>query len=110
MNDTQRMIEQALSLRQPQKDSLDILAKVLEKIELSKDMSIEEALCLIQEVRPSVKDFERVFPCICFAIATGVGKTRLMGAMIAYLHAEYGIKNFMVLAPNLTIYNKLKMW
>ncbi|MBQ7285741.1 MAG: DEAD/DEAH box helicase family protein [Alphaproteobacteria bacterium] len=108
MNDTQRMIEQALSLRQPQKDSLDILAKVLEKIELSKDMSIEEALCLIQEVRPSVKDFERVFPCICFAIATGVGKTRLMGAMIAYLHAEYGIKNFMVLAPNLTIYNKLK--
>ena len=108
MNDTQRMIEQALSLRQPQKDSLDILAKVLEKIELSKDMSTEEALRLIQEVRPSVKDFERVFPCICFAIATGVGKTRLMGAMIAYLHAEYGIKNFMVLAPNLTIYNKLK--
>ena len=108
MNDTQRMIEQALSLRQPQKDSLDILAKVLEKIELSKDMSTLEALRLIQEVRPSVKDFERVFPCICFAIATGVGKTRLMGAMIAYLHAEYGIKNFMVLAPNLTIYNKLK--
>ena len=32
MNDTQRMIEQALSLRQPQKDSLDILSKVLEKI------------------------------------------------------------------------------
>lgn len=108
MNDTQRMIEQALSLRQPQKDSLDILANVLEKIELSKDISTEEALRLIQEVRPSVKDFERVFPCICFAIATGVGKTRLMGAMIAYLHAEYGIKNFMVLAPNLTIYNKLK--
>ncbi len=108
MSDTQRMIEQALSLRQPQKDSLDILANVLEKIELSKDISTEEALRLIQEVRPSVKDFERVFPCICFAIATGVGKTRLMGAMIAYLHAEYGIKNFMVLAPNLTIYNKLK--
>lgn len=31
-----------------------------------------------------------------------------MGAMIAYLHAVTGIKNFMVLAPNLTIYNKLK--
>lgn len=28
--------------------------------------------------------------------------------MIAYLHADCGIKNFMVLAPNLTIYNKLK--
>ena len=108
MNDTQRMIEQALSLRAPQKESLDILVQILNKITLSKDMSNEEALRLIQEIRPSVKDFERAFPCICFAIATGVGKTRLMGAMIAYLHAECGIKNFMVLAPNLTIYNKLK--
>ena len=108
MNDTQRMIEQALSLRAPQKESLDILGQILNKITLSKDMPNEEALRLIQEIRPSVKDFERAFPCICFAIATGVGKTRLMGAMIAYLHAECGIKNFMVLAPNLTIYNKLK--
>lgn len=108
MNDTQRMIEQALSLRAPQKESMNILAEVLTKISLSKDMSTVEALRLIQEVRPSVKDFERIFPCICFAIATGVGKTRLMGAMIAYIHIEYGVKNFMVLAPNLTIYNKLK--
>lgn len=108
MNETQRMINQALSLRQPQKESLDILVNVLEKITLAKNMDTSEALLLIQEVRPSVKDFERAFPCICFAIATGVGKTRLMGAMIAYLHAECKIKNFMVLAPNLTIYNKLK--
>lgn len=108
MNETQRMINQALSLRQPQKESLDILVNVLEKITLAKNMDTSEALRLIQEVRPSVKDFERAFPCICFAIATGVGKTRLMGAMIAYLHAECKIKNFMVLAPNLTIYNKLK--
>ena len=108
MNDTQRRIEQALSLRDPQKESLDILAQILEKIDLSKDTSVEETLRIIQEIRPSVKDFERIFPCICFAIATGVGKTRLMGAMIAYLHQEHGIRNFMVLAPNLTIYNKLK--
>ena len=108
MNETQRMINQALSLRQPQKESLDILVNVLEKITLAKNMDTSEALRLIQEVRPSVKDFERAFPCICFAIATGVGKTRLMGAMIAYLHVECKIKNFMILAPNLTIYNKLK--
>jgi type III restriction enzyme len=30
-----------------------------------------------------------------------------MGACIAYLYLEKGIKNFFVLAPNLTIYNKL---
>ena len=52
-------------------------------------------------------DFEREFPSLCFALATGVGKTRLMGAFISYLHLAHGINNFFVLAPNLTIYNKL---
>ncbi len=52
-------------------------------------------------------DFEREFPSLCFALATGVGKTRLMGAFISYLHLAHGIDNFFVLAPNLTIYNKL---
>jgi len=35
---------------------------------------------------------------------TEVGKTRLMGAFISYLHLAHGIDNFFVLAPNLTIY------
>ena len=30
-----------------------------------------------------------------------------MGAFISYLHLAHGINNFFVLAPNLTIYNKL---
>ena len=52
-------------------------------------------------------DFDREFPSLCFALATGVGKTRLMGAFISYLYQAHGIGNFFVLAPNLTIYNKL---
>jgi type III restriction enzyme len=36
-----------------------------------------------------------------------VGKTRLMGAFIAYLYRVESIRHFFVLAPNLTIYNKL---
>jgi hypothetical protein len=55
---------------------------------------------------PTLADFERDFPSLCFALATGVGKTRLMGAFISYLHAAYGYKHFFVLAPNLTIYDK----
>ncbi len=108
MNQIQYRIEQALSLRTPQAESLDILARILEKVVLRKDFSVKETLETIRQICPSVKDFERAFPCLCFAIATGVGKTRLMGAMIAYLHTEHKIKNIMVLAPNLTIYNKLK--
>ena len=45
---------------------------------------------------------------LTFALATGVGKTRLMGAFIAYLYTQHGIKNFFVVAPNTTIYEKLK--
>ncbi len=38
---------------------------------------------------------------------TGVGKTRLMGAFIAFLHLTGKSRNFFVLAPNTTIYEKL---
>jgi type III restriction enzyme len=67
----------------------------------------DTALATIQSQYPTVIDFEREFPSLCFSLATGVGKTQLMGAFITYLHLAHGIKNFFVLAPNLTIYNKL---
>lgn len=65
-------------------------------------------LAAARELCPTLTSFERDFPSFCFALATGIGKTRLMGACIAYLHYEKGIKNFFVMAPNLTIYRKLK--
>lgn len=68
----------------------------------------EEDLSKVRAYWPTLTSFERDFPSVCFALATGIGKTRLMGACIAYLHYEKGVKNFLVMAPNLTIYNKLK--
>ena len=44
---------------------------------------------------------------LCFALATGVGKAWLMGAFITYLYRQRISRHFFVLAPNLTIYNKL---
>jgi len=96
-----------LSLREPQRRSLEILARVCEIAPPSKDARIEDSLAAIRSEFPQVTDFERDFPSLCFALATGVGKTRLMGAFIAWLHAALGVNNFFVLAPNLTIYNKL---
>jgi type III restriction enzyme len=101
-------IANRLSLRQPQRDSLEILDKVCELLPLSKDTDPAQALQAIQSAFPSVTDFERDFASLCFALATGVGKTRLMGAFIAYLNQAWGIRHFFVLAPNLTIYNKLR--
>lgn len=96
-----------LSLRQPQRRSLEILDRVTEIVSPTKTADLAAALAVIQSEFPSVADFEREFPSLCFALATGVGKTRLMGAFIAYLKLAHGINNFFVLAPNLTIYNKL---
>jgi type III restriction enzyme len=101
------IISNRLSLRPPQRASLEILARLCEIIPLQKDTDISQALNVIQGEHPSVTDFERDFPSLCFALATGVGKTRLMGAFITYLFKAEGIRHFFVLAPNLTIYNKL---
>lgn len=100
-------ITKRLSLREPQKRSLEILHRVMELAKPSKAADVEAALVAIQSEYPDVESFEREFINLCFALATGVGKTRLMGAFIAYLHGVHGIRNFFVLAPNLTIYDKL---
>jgi type III restriction enzyme len=100
-------ISNRLSLRAPQRESLEILARVCEITTLAKGADPMETLASIRSEFSSVEDFERDFPSLCFAIATGVGKTRLMGAFIAYLFQAESIRNFFVLAPNLTIYSKL---
>ncbi len=100
-------IKQRLSLREPLKKALDILADLGKDLELKKNVDPARELALVEAKYPTCTDFERDFPSICFSIATGIGKTRLMGACISYLYLEKGIRNFFVLAPNLTIYNKL---
>ena len=110
MNKHANYIRNRLSLRAPQEQSLHILAELYDLLQPKNhkhQMPLEAMLELVQGRYPTCTDFERSFPSICFALATGVGKTRLMGAFIAYLHLEHGINNFFVLAPNLTIYNKL---
>ena len=110
---TLKELKARLSLRTPQADSLDKLALA---IKAAPDMlkkagrdtqSNQQILEKLQLEFNTLQDFERDFPSLCFSLATGVGKTRLMGAFIAYLHIAYGINNFFVLAPNLTIYEKL---
>jgi len=107
MNRHVNAISARLSLRAPQRESLEILAKIAEQVTLTKQYDLAALLSSVQAEFPSVEDFERDFPSLCFALATGVGKTRLMGAFISYLHLAKGIKHYFVLAPNLTIYNKL---
>ncbi len=102
-------IKGRLSLRAPQAESLEKLARALDAAPDMRrhERDLEAVLNVLKAEFPTLEDFEREFPSLCFALATGVGKTRLMGAFISYLHLAYGLKHFFVLAPNLTIYEKL---
>ena len=108
-------IRQRLSLRKPLAKALELTACLTDKLSLKKpptdpdmlEMFIAAELAKVKSTVPTVKGFDRDFPSLAFSIATGVGKTRLMGAIIAYLYLKKGIKHFFVLAPNLTLYEKL---
>lgn len=101
-------ISGVMSLRKPQKESLKILEEIVNSVQLRKGINLKAALGAVHAMYPICSDFEREFMSLAFALATGVGKTRLMGAFIAYLYTQHGIKNFFVVAPNTTIYEKLK--
>lgn len=108
-------IRQRFSLRKPLAKALELTACLTDKLSLKKpptdpdmlEMFIAAELAKVKSTVPTVKGFDRDFPSLAFSIATGVGKTRLMGAIIAYLYLKKGIKHFFVLAPNLTLYEKL---
>lgn len=113
MNDfsfyTTEYINGVMSLRTPQMESLNRLENIINNIDFNKKMDLKETLLKINKLYPTCTDFERNFVSLTFALATGVGKTRLMGAFIAYLYTNYNIRNFFVVAPNTTIYEKLKL-
>lgn len=108
-------IRQRLSLRKPLVEALELTSRLTDALSLQKspidkdmlEMFIAAELAKVKAVVPTVKSFDRDFPSLAFSIATGIGKTRLMGAIIAYLYLKKGINNFFILAPNLTLYEKL---
>lgn len=106
-----RDIKQRLGLRIPLQESLDLLDVLCHEAQLGdrgNPLSLDEIAARVAARHPDTfQSFERNFPSLTFSIATGVGKTRLMAAMILYLFRSRSIRNFFILAPNLTIYNKL---
>lgn len=97
-----------MSLRKPQKESLKRLEAIWNAADIRKGADLAENLARVNALYPLCKDFERTFPSLAFALATGVGKTRLMGAFITWLYAQKGIRNFFLVAPGMTVYEKLK--
>ena len=117
-----KYINGAMSLRIPQSKSLSLFADYLQspagqlllsRMKKDTQASTADILCeskvYFQDIAEAkeYQEFERSFPAFTFALATGVGKTRLMGAFVAYLYLVYNVQHFLIVAPNLTIYRKL---
>ena len=106
-----KQIGYAMSLRDPQKEALGVLHNISSALDYKTATKAEaEAVASLNcESKQDIKVAEEFsFPSFCFEMATGIGKTRLMGAAIYYLYKTKGYKHFFILAPGDTIYEKIK--
>lgn len=102
-------IKYAMSLRTPQEEALSCLDAISTHCDYKKDSKdlVEAAALKYGHTSRKIKTkFD--FPSFCYDMATGIGKTRLMGACIYYLYKTKGYKHFFILAPGNTIYDKLR--
>ncbi len=89
MNRHVNAISGRLSVRPPQRLSLEILDRITEIAPPGKEADVAAHLWASQSE----------FPSLCFALANGVGKMRLMGAFISYLYLARGVGNFFFWRP-----------
>lgn len=99
-------VKGAMSLRTPQLEALEKFHQVMDKAELSlKDMTAEEVVSLFREANPTWA-FEHCSTEFTIHMATGVGKTRLIGAIIAYLFLSKESRDFMIVSTRTEIIRK----
>ena len=98
---------QGMRLRRPQREALEEFHSLI--VSLDHDLwtlSDEEVGARIRELRPDFA-FPDGHPNLSCVLATGVGKTRLMGAMMSYLVIGEQADTFGMFAPRTTILRKL---
>jgi len=93
-------------LRKPQRDSFDFVHKLIESLDA--DLPEIDRGMLSRKLREADVQVGDWPPEMAFELATGVGKTRLMGALIAYLFRSGQSRNALILAPRAAIVEKLE--
>lgn len=102
MSEIVSKIKYAMSLRTPQEEALSYLDAISSHCDYKKDSKdvVETAASEYCEKQRKVKaGFD--FPSFCFAMATGIGKTRLMGACIYHLYKTKAISTSSFLRPEI---------
>ena len=93
-------------LRAPQKEGFDRVHELVSN--LNDDLPRLSQAELVEHLRRRDLEIPAPPPQLVFALATGVGKTRLMGALIAYLHIAGQTNNCLILAPRTAVIEKLE--
>jgi hypothetical protein len=93
-------------LRAPQQRAFDSIHKIISG--LNDDLSRITDIELLEYFQTNGFDAPTPPPQLLFALATGVGKTRLMGALIAYFYRAHQTNNCLILAPRAAILEKLE--
>jgi superfamily II DNA or RNA helicase len=102
------LITAAMQLRQPQAESLQTVHDLL--IRLPAPISQLDAEVIADRCRQLQPEwaFPWGYPSLTYSLATGVGKTRLIGAIAAYLFRTGESRNFVVLASRDAILRKFE--
>jgi hypothetical protein len=102
--DLAERIVREMSLREPQADSVLKFLCLIEPV----DLPATDQGRIKRLLESGTLQFPDEYARLTFALATGVGKSRLMGAMAAYLFLSGKSRHFVLLAPSSTIYRKMK--
>src|SRR4051812_48006773 len=95
-------VRRVMQLRRPQREALEEVHRLVDALEGDLPaLSRIRVVKLVHDCHPSwsFAPGEYPFPQMTFEMATGVGKTRLMGAIMAYLYLSGQSRNFLILAP-----------
>lgn len=99
-------ISRRMSLRRPQRTALRKFHEAVKRLpQKLSEMDPAEAYGYFRESFPEFPPNGRLE--LTCALATGVGKTRLIGAFIAYLYLSSEASRFLILAPRKTIIDKV---
>lgn len=96
----------AAKFRSPQRKAFETVHNLIRG--LDNDLPKIDAPRLLQQLKEYGLTVSKLPPDLVFELATGVGKTRLMGAVIAYLYRAGQSRNAVILASRSTIVEKLE--
>jgi superfamily II DNA or RNA helicase len=100
-------IVRAARFRAPQRGAFDKVHDIVRR--LDDDLPRLDRDRLLEQLREFGFHIPGEVPYFVFHLATGVGKTRLMGSVLSYLHRTDQTKNALILAPRTAIVDRLEL-